>query len=136
MDTVLKLRELRARAGLTQEEVATRSGIGVKTISSFESGARIGTMKVAQLERILAVYNRTLDAFFSPALDAELAPWEVPHIAEASSLVHDIAALPSPVRAAVTEKIRVVLDLARDFAPMALSSPKKVRGGDRPRLGV
>ena len=44
MDTVLKLRELRARAGLTQEDVAQRSGVGAKTISSFESG----TMKLAQ----------------------------------------------------------------------------------------
>lgn len=126
MDTVLKLRELRARAGLTQEDVARRSGVGAKTISSFESGTRIGTMKLAQLERILAVYHVTLDAFFSAALDAELAPWDAPYMSEASRLAQDIAALPSPVRAAVTDKIRLVLELARDLGP--ISQPRDTWG--------
>ena len=35
--------------------VARLSGIGVKTISSFETGERIGSLKLAQLERLVAL---------------------------------------------------------------------------------
>lgn len=73
MDVVLKLRELRRARSLSQKDVAQRSGIGEKTLSSFETGARIGSLKLAQLERVLAVYGLDLAAFFNPALDAELS---------------------------------------------------------------
>lgn len=73
MDVVLKLRELRRTHGLSQKDVARRSGIGEKTISSFETGARIGALKLAQLERLIAVYGLDLASFFNPALDAELS---------------------------------------------------------------
>lgn len=109
MDIVLKLRELRARAGLTQEVVARRSGVGVKTLSSFESGARTPTMKLAQLEVILRVYNVTLVQFFSRALERELAPWE-----SAGNPVEDlvlrIEALPPKVRASILHRISGMLD--------------------------
>jgi predicted nucleotidyltransferase/transcriptional regulator with XRE-family HTH domain len=58
MGLVLKLRELRRLRGLTQKEVARLSGIGVKTISSFETGERIGSLELEQLERLLEVYGR------------------------------------------------------------------------------
>ena len=74
MDLVIRLRELRARAGLTQEQAAERCGIGAKTISTFESGSRIDAMKLSQLERLLAVYGVTLAYFFSDALASELSP--------------------------------------------------------------
>lgn len=115
MDTVLKLRELRVRAGLTQDEVAARSGVGVKTLSSFESGARITSMKVAQLEAILRVYGVSLDHFFSDALTCELAPWEE-FPAKPADLARDVASLPSQVRSTVIEKIRTLIELARDLS--------------------
>ena len=124
MDTVLKLRELRARAGLTQEDVARRSGVGVKTISSFESGARVASMKLAQLESILAVYGVTLEQFFSPELASELAPWQ--RVEERpSSLARDLAALPSHVRTAVAEKIRTLIELARGLSPQRISPTRE-----------
>ena len=46
MDIVLKLRELRRYRGLSQKDVARRSGVGEKTLSSFETGERIDTMKI------------------------------------------------------------------------------------------
>ena len=46
MDLVLKLRELRRMRGLTQKDVARLSGVGQKTISSFETGERIGSLKL------------------------------------------------------------------------------------------
>lgn len=77
MDLVLKLRELRRLRRLTQKDVARLSGIGVKTISSFETGDRIGSLKVAQLERLLAVYGVTQTEFFGRAVEKDLAPWEL-----------------------------------------------------------
>ncbi len=109
MDIVLKLRELRARAGLTQEEVARRSGVGVKTLSSFESGARTPTMKLAQLEAILRVYRVTLVQFFSRALERELAPWESA-ADPVEDLVLRIEALPPHVRSSILHRISGMLD--------------------------
>lgn len=77
MDLVLKLRELRRMRGLTQKDVARLSGVGAKTISSFETGERIGGLKLAQLERLLAAYGLTPTEFFGGLLEKELAPWEL-----------------------------------------------------------
>jgi transcriptional regulator with XRE-family HTH domain len=59
MDLVLKLREIRKLRGLSQKDVARLSGVGEKTISSFETGQRIGSLKLAQLKRMLGVYGLT-----------------------------------------------------------------------------
>lgn len=98
MDFVIRLRELRARAGLTQEQAAERSGIGAKTISSFESGSRIDAIKLSQLERLLDVYGVTLAYFFSDELANELSP------AKAESSQRDgfrFEDLPEPVRTSI-----------------------------------
>ena len=55
MDLVLKLREVRRLKGLSQKDAARLSGVGEKTISSFETGERVGSMKLAQLRRLLAI---------------------------------------------------------------------------------
>jgi len=62
---VILLRDLRAQAGLTQQQAAQRSGIGSKTISSFEDGDRIESIKVEQLRAICAAYSISLSHFFS-----------------------------------------------------------------------
>src|SRR5207302_9088427 len=59
MDLVLKLREIRRLKILSQKDVARLSGVGEKTISSFETGQRIGSLKLAQLRRLLGVYGLT-----------------------------------------------------------------------------
>ena len=109
MDIVLKLRELRARAQLHQSDVASRSGLGVKTISSFESGSRISTMKISQLERILSVYCITLTQFFSRSLEHDLAPWET-----AGDPIDEIArrieTLPPGMHEIAVERITGLLD--------------------------
>src|ERR1044071_7982154 len=71
VDVVLALREARRKRGLTQKEVAERSGVGVKTISSFETGARASSLKVAQLQKMLSVYGLTLAEFFAWSPDDE-----------------------------------------------------------------
>jgi transcriptional regulator with XRE-family HTH domain len=126
MDTVLKLRELRARAGLTQDEVARRSRIGVKTISSFESGARIASLKLPQLESILAVYGVSLAQFFSLSLVHDLAPWDT-SADPADVLTQRLAAFPARARSALIEKIAAMLDAAEAVLPntRATSAPPR-----------
>ena len=77
MDLVLKLREVRRMRGLSQKDVARLSGVGEKTISSFETGERIGSMKLAQLKRLLAVYGLTEQDFFGASIEKQIAPWEL-----------------------------------------------------------
>lgn len=56
---------LREQRAFTQAYVAQESGVGEKTISSFETGIRIASVKVVQLKRILGVYGITLEQFFA-----------------------------------------------------------------------
>lgn len=99
MDLVLKLRELRRMRGLTQRDVARLSGLGVKTISSFETGERIESMKYSQLECLLAVYGLTPREFFGRNVEKDIAPWELDEeeLAE-KRLLEDLSALPKPLQ--------------------------------------
>ena len=72
MDLVLKLREMRRMRGLTQQEAAESSGVGWKTLSSFETGQRIGSMKLSQLLQLLAVYDLTPAEFFGDGVERRL----------------------------------------------------------------
>src|SRR3954453_361199 len=56
IDLVIRLRDVRLMCGLTQAEMAKQSGVGEKTISSYETGARIDKIKVVHLLKILSVY--------------------------------------------------------------------------------
>ena len=69
MDLVLKLREIRRLRGLSQKDVARLSGVGEKTISSFETGQRIGSLKISQLKRLLEVYGLTEADFFGGTVE-------------------------------------------------------------------
>lgn len=71
-----KLRELRRYSCLSQDQVSLRSGVGVKTLSSFETGARTSTMKVCQLRQILAVYGITEKEFFGRSVETLSAMME------------------------------------------------------------
>jgi transcriptional regulator with XRE-family HTH domain len=122
LDLVLKLRELRHLRNLTQREVARRSGIGEKTLSSFETGDRIASMTLVQLQKLLAVYGVSECDFFGSAVEHEIAPWERPADPVLTSLQHDLDALPPSTRQTAIEKIRLVLDLARDFTASARAS--------------
>src|SRR5436190_16947132 len=95
MDIVLKLRELRRLSGLSQEDVAEKAGVGVKTLSSFESGARVKSMKLLQLVQILEVYGLTPAEFFGGKVEEtifgeleRLAPQELALLRELRSLDH------------------------------------------------
>lgn len=111
MDLVLKLRELRRMRQLTQKDVARLSGIGEKTISSFETGERIGSLKLAQLERLLEVYGLTQKEFFGGTVEKEIAPWELAEEEVATRrLLDDLSALPKMLQRNLLAKFQLMVE--------------------------
>ena len=118
MDIVLKLRELRRLRGLSQKDVALLSGVGHKTISSFETGDRIGALKLSQLRRLLKVYGMTEKEFFGGALDRKVAPWEFPGGEEAERLFEELGTLPEKTRKLLLTKMRLMIEQASESRGM------------------
>ena len=111
MDVVLKLRELRRMRGLTQQDLADLSDVGPKTISSFETGERIGSLKLAQLERMLEVYGLTESEFFGGTIEKEIAPWELDEEQMATRrLVDDLHALSKPAQRNLLAKFQLMVE--------------------------
>lgn len=76
VDVSLRLKLYREKTGLTQAEVAERSGVHVKTLSSYETNARVGSLKLTHLTLICAVYGVAVSTFLDPAnpIDARELP--------------------------------------------------------------
>jgi len=116
MDLVLKLREIRRMRGLSQKDVARMSGVGEKTISSFETGQRIGSLKISQLRRLLGVYGLTEAEFFGGTVEKQIAPWELNEEEFATTrLIEDLHHLPKPVQKVVIAKMQVMMETASDL---------------------
>jgi HTH-type transcriptional regulator, competence development regulator len=115
MDLVLKLREIRRLRGLSQKDVARLSGVGEKTISSFETGQRIGSLKLDQLTKMLAVYGLTEADFFGGSVERQIAPWELDEDECAAQRVFDhLRTLPKPVQKALVAKFQLMLETASE----------------------
>ena len=113
MDLVLKLREIRRLRGLSQKDVARLSGVGEKTISSFETGQRIGSLKLAQLKQMLSVYGLTEAEFFGGSVERQIAPWELDEDECASQrLLDDLRGLPKPIAKSMIAKFQLMLETA------------------------
>src|ERR1043166_8704533 len=111
MDLVLKLREIRRMRGLSQKDVAKLSGVGEKTISSFETGERIGSLKLAQLKRLLSVYGLTEAEFFGGTIEQAIAPWELDeHQMATTRLLDDLHTLPKPVQQNLLAKFQLMVE--------------------------
>jgi len=136
MDLVLKLRELRRHRGLSQSDVAHKSGIGIKTLSSFETGERIRSMKLVQLQRLLRAYGVSEGEFFGTAIERLLEPWEHQHEEALDSVVAELRALPEPSQLVIMEKLRLAIDLARDLAPAHPSARPHERHDERGRAAA
>jgi y4mF family transcriptional regulator len=54
------LKELRAKAGLTQEELAKRSGVGLRFVREVEQGK--ATVRVDKVNQVLALFGYHLEA--------------------------------------------------------------------------
>jgi len=115
MDLVLKLREIRRMRGLSQKQVAELSGVGEKTISSFETGQRIGSLKLEQLHALLKVYELTEAQFFGAKVETEIAPWEVDADEFATTrIVEDLRIMPPTVKKTLLAKFQLMLETAAD----------------------
>ena len=66
MDLVLKLREIRRLRGLSQKDVAKLSGVGEKTISSFETTCVVtaGVIRSSRFSRNIERVRQTFLACF------------------------------------------------------------------------
>jgi transcriptional regulator with XRE-family HTH domain len=106
MDIGLRLRELRLWRGMSQRQVSRLTGLGVKTISSFETGERIGSMKVAQLERLLRAYQISELEFFAQG-DTEL-----------QRMLRKLSAFPQPVQREIVSTIDTMVNAAQSFHAM------------------
>jgi len=128
MDLVLKLREIRKLRGLSQKDVARLSGVGEKTISSFETGQRIGSLKLEQLRQMLDVYGVTEAEFFGGSIEREIAPWEVDeHESATQRLVEDLRVLPKQVQTAMIAKFQLMLETASEVNHIRDRRPAYVR---------
>jgi transcriptional regulator with XRE-family HTH domain len=115
MDLVLKLREVRRMRRLSQKDVARISGVGEKTISSFETGERIGSMKLEQLKRLLAAYGLSEAEFFGGAVEKAIAPWELDENQRATAqLLDDLRVLPQPTQGKLLAKFRLMVETVTD----------------------
>ena len=116
MDLVLKLREIRRLRGLSQKDVSRLSGVGEKTISSFETGQRIGSLKLAQLKKLLSVYGLTEADFFGSSVEKQIAPWELDSEEFATArLMDDLRALPRPLQRTMVAKFQIMLETASEL---------------------
>ena len=128
MDLVLKLREIRRMRGLSQKDVSKLSGVGEKTISSFETGQRIGSLKLAQLKRLLAVYGLTEAQFFGGSVEKQIAPWELGEDEFATSrLMDDLKGLPRPLQRSMIAKFQLMLETAAEVNSLGGKRPSYVR---------
>ena len=115
MDLVLKLREIRRLKGLSQKDVAKLSGVGEKTISSFETGQRIGSLKLAQLRRLLGVYGMSESEFLGGMVEKQIAPWELDEDEYAATrIADDLKALPKPLQKTMISKFQLMLETASE----------------------
>ena len=128
MDLVLKLREIRRVRGLSQKDVARLSGVGEKTISSFETGQRIGSLKLNQLKRLLSVYGLSEAEFFGGVVEKEIAPWELDEEQFATSrLLDELRALPRSTKKAMLHKFHLMLETAGDGHDVRGKRPAYIR---------
>ncbi len=54
-----KVKELRKHIGLTQEELATRSGVGLRFVRELEQGKQ--TVRVEKVDQVLALFGYHLE---------------------------------------------------------------------------
>ena len=128
MDLVLKLREVRRLKGLSQKDAARLSGVGEKTISSFETGERVGSMKLAQLRRLLAIYDMTEAEFFGGEVEKQIAPWELDQDQFATArMLDELHALPKPSQRNLLAKFQLMIETISDVHEPKENRPRYLR---------
>ena len=127
MDLVIKLREIRRMRNLSQKDVARMSGVGEKTISSFETGHRIGSLKLAQLKRMLKVYGLSEAEFFGATVEKEIAPWELNDEQMATQrLLDDLRTLPTPIQKNLLAKFQLAVEAVAETRHLKEKRPSYI----------
>jgi len=127
MDLVLKLREIRRLKKLSQKDVARLSGLGEKTISSFETGQRIGSLKLAQLKRMLKVYGLSEADFFGASVEKQIAPWELNDEQMATQrLLDDLHLLPTPIQKNLLARFQLAVEAVAESHHLKEKRPRYV----------
>jgi transcriptional regulator with XRE-family HTH domain len=128
MDLVLKLREIRRIKGLSQKDAAKLSGVGEKTISSFETGERVGSMKLSQLKRLLAVYDMTEADFFGGGVEKQIAPWELDQEEFATArLLDELHSLPKHSQRSLLAKFQLMIETLSEVHQPKEKRPRYLR---------
>jgi transcriptional regulator with XRE-family HTH domain len=129
MYLVLKLREIRRLKGLSQKDAAKLSGVGEKTISSFETGERVGAMKLCQLKRLLAVYEMSEAEFFGGGVEKQIAPWELdPEQFATARLLDELQSLPKHAQRTLLAKFQLMIETLSDVhEPKEPKRPRYLR---------
>ena len=104
---------------LSQKEAGLSSGVGEKTLSSFETGDRIMSMKVSQLLALLAVYDVTPAEFFGGKVEANVFGELERLTACELNLIRELRSLPERARVHVEAKLADVIDTAQLLAAPA-----------------
>jgi transcriptional regulator with XRE-family HTH domain len=113
MDLVLKLRELRRLSRLSQKEAGLSSGVGEKSLSSFETGERIDSMKLSQLLALLAVYDVTPAEFFGDGVERALFVELERLTPTESKLIAGLRELQDGARTGISERFLTMIDAAQ-----------------------
>jgi len=128
MDLVIKLREIRRMRNLSQKDVARMSGVGEKTISSFETGQRIGALKLAQLKRMLKVYGLSEAEFFGATVEKEIAPWELNDEQMATQrLLDGLHTLPTPIQKNLLAKFQLAVEAVAETRQLKEKRPRYIQ---------
>lgn len=122
MDLVLKLRELRRMRGLSQVEAAEKAGIGEKTLSSFETGERIGSIKLSHLVSLLAAYDVTPTEFFGGAVERKILAELERLSVEETSLIEALRQLDEGARERLIERFMTEIEAVETCV-----SPRRLR---------
>lgn len=99
------IRELRARTGLTQQQLAARAGTSQSAIAAYESGAKSPTVRT--IERLAASLGLELAATFVPRMTYEDRRSLALHREIARVLEQDPARAVAKARANVERLIRL-----------------------------
>jgi transcriptional regulator with XRE-family HTH domain len=126
VDLVLRLREFRKKRGMSQREAAQLSGVGEKSISSFETGQRIDSLKISQLLRLIKVYGVSEEEFFNGHFEEEEVTWE--HEDEflarrRSQIFRRLEHLPESVQSALLNKVHLMIDTADEVQTLTRPRP-------------
>ena len=126
MDLVLRLREFRKKRGMSQKEAADLSGVGEKSISSFETGQRIDSLKISQLLRLLKVYGVSEEEFFNAKFEEEEATWEHEDellMKRRAQIVRRLEQLPESIQSALLNKVHLMIETAEEVQTITRPRP-------------